>query len=91
MLRPMSPRFGLLLIGMGILALITVAITERTGTLTLYPQLRALDGPGSALVLAGLISMEGYISVDMRQLFFSFFGDASYSIYTYSLRLFSRS
>jgi exopolysaccharide production protein ExoZ len=57
-----------------------VAITERTGTLTLYPQLRALDGPASALVLAGLISMEGYIGRHASAVF-SFFGDASYSIY----------
>jgi exopolysaccharide production protein ExoZ len=79
-LRPMSTRFGLLLIGTGILALIMVAIAERTGTLTLYPQLRALDGPASALVLAGLICMEGYIS-RYASAFFGFFGDASYSIY----------
>jgi exopolysaccharide production protein ExoZ len=79
-LRPMSTRIGLLLIGIGTLALIVVAITERTGTLTLYPQLRALDGPASALVLAGLISMEGYIGRHTSTIL-SFFGDASYSIY----------
>jgi exopolysaccharide production protein ExoZ len=79
-LRPMPPRIGLLLIGIGIVALIIVAIAERTGTLTLYPQLRALDGPASASILAGLISMERYIGRYASPIF-SFFGDASYSIY----------
>jgi exopolysaccharide production protein ExoZ len=76
----MSARLGLLSIGLGVLTLIALAIIERSGTLTLYPQLRALDGPASASILVGLITMEGY-GVRRWSTAFRFFGDASYSIY----------